>query len=790
MSWLKNFNLIFRSLWRGKAVTALNIIGLTVGIGFGLLIFIFYINQNSVDQYIPKVDKIYALKNNDITHFSFKEINFIKDEVPEIDKVTYCSVDWSPQIFLKKGEQAFKVKNIMTADSCFFRVFPFEAVYGNPQNALNESNKLVITRSFSEKIFGQQNPVGKTLIYNATYLQGEPLEVTAVIEDFPQNSSWNFEAVLSFQTNYKIGWYVRNMNSWGSRNYKAFMRINDNASEKQVMAKLQNLPVDKLPENLRDRFDVSLFPFSDVYFDLHQLRFLKHGNRLTISIVGIIGILILLLACINYVNMVTAQREKRYKNLGVVRIMGGSRYRIVQMITAESLVQVIVSVVLGILLIVAVLPLFNSLTSLSFSIAEVLSIKHLLLLAGVVLLMLLITGLIPGVILSNNISSFLIKQQNRKLGSNRTRNSLLVFQFSVTIALLVSILIVNKQTQHVQNQDLGFKKEGIVFANTNGAVYKQIKALKGELKRIPGVVDFTFSENVLVNNGQNWGRKMVNNGERKDIGFSKLSVSPNFFKFFDIDIVEGDGFNENSRKKQDFIINQSAKKQFDISNLDNARLECNNPGNGRFVGVIEDYNFESLHVPIRAAGFMCSGECDEVLYLKIAKGSMTNFNETIKEVEAIWNKISPEFPFEYQFLNKEWEAYYKSDQQFRKIILYMTLVSLLLSCLGLVGLTFFVMEQKVKEIGIRKVNGAKITEILTMLNKDFVKWVLIAFVIACPLAWFAMNRWLQNFAYKTTISWWIFAIAGVAAMVVALLTVSWQSWRAATRNPVEALRYE
>ena len=292
MRQLINFNLIIRGLVKSKTVTTLNILGLTIGLTCSVFIFIFVFNQKSIDRFIPQVDNIYSLTNNGTTYLSQNEINLVKNEIPEVDKITYCTTDWSPQIFLKSENKSFKTEKMLTADSCFFRVFPFKAIYGNPQTALNTSNKLVITRSFSEKIFGNENPVGKSLIYNSTYLQGEALEVTAVIEDFPPTSSWDFEAILSFQTNYKIAWYVRNMQQWGTRNYKAFVRVNEKSREDQVLAKLKAISLDNVPEGLKNNFNLSLFPFSEVYFDLPEIHFLKHGNRLTVSIIGVTGLLI------------------------------------------------------------------------------------------------------------------------------------------------------------------------------------------------------------------------------------------------------------------------------------------------------------------------------------------------------------------------------------------------------------------------------------------------------------------------------------------------------------------
>jgi putative ABC transport system permease protein len=790
MALLKNLKLTIRNLSRNKTVTSLNVLGLTVGLSISMLIFSFVMKEKSTDRFIPGVDNIYCLTNDGGTYLSQNMVNLVKDEIPEIDKITYCSNDWSPQIFLVDGQRAFKLNRMITADSCFFRVFQFKPVWGNPEIALNSTNKLVITRSLSEKIFGSENPVGKTLTYNATYLQGEKLEITAVIEDFPQESSWNFEAVLSFQTNYRIDWYVDNMKHWGTQNYKGFVRLNDHALRNQVTTKLSNISLDKVPDDMKADIKFGLFPFTNVYFDLPELNLLRHGNRLTVFIMGITGLLVLLLACVNYVNMVTAQREKRNKNIGIFKMMGSNRRRIIQLVTNESLVQVLTSAAISLLLTIVLLPAFNRLTSSGYSFSKFISLNYMLLLSAVLIVMVTITGIVPGAVFSKQAPSFLLKKQQGTKGINLSRNGLLVFQFAATIVLIASISVINKQSRYLNNQNLGFEKERIIYANTNDAIHKNTDALKAELKQIPGIKDFTFSENVLIKNDQNWGRAIINKGERYDIHFSKLSVAPNFFEFFGINIQEGKGFDENSNKNQDFIFNRTAKNNFNIENIEEAKMATTEPQKGQIIGVIDDYNFESLHVPIRAAGFMCSGDCDQVIYLKLNSTNTTSFDNTIKQIESTWNRLSPGFPLEYQFLDQKWDELYNKDRQFQKILSYTTIVSLLLSCLGLIGLTFFVMEQRTKEIGIRKVNGARISEILTMLNKDFIKWIAIAFVIATPIAYYAMNKWLENFAYKTELSWWIFVLAGLLALGIALLTVSWQSWKAATRNPVEALRYE
>ncbi len=790
MEFLKNIKITFRSLLKNKVVSVLNLIGLTVGITVSMLVFLFVLKEKNTDKFIPDIKNIYVLTDNKEPYFSQNMVNHVKTEIPEIDNITYCAFDWSPQVFLAKNKESFKVEKMLTADSCFFRVFQFKPVLGDPKNGLNAANKIVLTRSLAEKIFGKENPIGNTVTYNASYLSGIDLEVTAVIEDLPQSSSWDFGAVLSFQTNYQIDWYVDNMKSWGSRNYKAFARLNKNVSEPIVEDKLVKINRAELPENYKESINYGLFPFQKAYFDYPELGILKTGNRFTVSVIGIVGLLILLLSCVNYVNMITAQREKRYKNVGIYKTMGSSRRKIIEMATTESALMLLITIAASFAFILLILPAFNTITGSRFTIYEIFSGNFLVLYVFIAGVMVFLTGVIPGMIFGNKPITLLIKKNVSASGNNWTRNGLLVFQFVVSIALITSILVINRQNNYMQNKDTGFVKENIVYANTNEAIYKQINAFKSEIKQIAGIGDITFSESVLIANDQNWGMNFSNNGEKYDIQFSKLSVASNFFDFFGIKLNEGNGFNDNSKLNKDFIINKTAKADFRIENINDARITIGEPHEGKIIGVVDDYNFESLHVPVRAAAFRCSGDCDDVLYMKVNTQNLASFNNTMKEVKQLWDRISPDFPLEYQFLDQKYAAMYAKETQFQRFLMYTTIVSLILSCLGLVGLTFFVMEQRTKEIGIRKVNGAKISEILAMLNKDFIKWVAIAFIVACPIAYYAMYKWLESFAYKTNLSWWIFALAGVLALGIALLTVSWQSWRAATRNPVEALRYE
>nr|WP_321353975.1 ABC transporter permease [uncultured Draconibacterium sp.] len=785
-----NIKLTLRTFAKNKGVTLLNLIGLSVGITASLLIFLFVQKEKSTDKYIPDLENIYVLNNENDRYLSQGMVNHIKNEIAEFQSVTYCGNDWSSQIFLEYNNESYAVKNMLNADSAFFRVFNFSTVYGNPQQGLNRSDEIVLTRSLSQKLFGNENPIGKNIIYNATYLTNQNLTVTAVIDDLPQSSSWNFDAVLSLPTMCHLNWYKRNMEKWGTQNYNAFAKLNPNVSEDMANEKLANIDLAAVPDGFKEDTHYGAAPFKNAYFEMPDLERMSHGNKLTLSIIAIIGVLILLLSCVNYINMVTAQQGKRYKSFGLFKTMGDNRWGIIHATTTEAAMLLIAAVFISLVFTTLLLPGLNSLTSSRFTNNALFNGNFMGMIIFILGIMILITGIIPGYIFSNKPTTELIRKTQTSQGNPFLRNGLLVFQFVVSIALISSIFIINRQNSFIQNCYTGFTKDNIVYVNTNDDISSHINAFKNELKQMPGIQDITFSENVLIEVDQEWGTGFVNKGETYDVNFKKMSVAPNFFAFFNIPIKEGQTFSENSKNRSDVIINETAKADFKIDQLNDARFTIGGDNGGNIVGMASNYNFESLHVPIMAQVYMASGDCDNVLYLKVNASNMATFKSTMSDVEKAWNDISPMFPMEYQFLDQTYAAQYAKEAQFQKFLLYTTLISLILSCLGLIGLTYFIMEQRTKEIGVRKVNGATISEVITLLNKDFVKWVAIAFIIATPIAWYAMHKWLENFAYKTTLSWWIFALSGVMALGIALLTVSWQSWKAATRNPVEALRYE
>lgn len=786
----QNIKLSLRSLLKNKTITGINIIGLVIGITISLLIFAFVQKERSMDHHLPKIDNIFVLLENNDPSVSYKMVEHVRKEIPEIEHITYAHHEWSSQILFKHQNTDFKIEKLLIADSSFFKVFQFEAMWGNPAIALNSANKVVLTQSLATKIFGNENPVGKQLAYNATNLQNELLTVGAVVKDLPHHSSWEFEAVLSIQTNYKIKWYKNLLKHWGTQNYTAYFRIPDHISPASIETKLTHIARTNIPGDYKNSIQFNLTSFKNSYFSIPEISDLRHGNAASLMIIQIVGFLILVLACVNYINLITAQRLKRLKSIGILKSLGSNKGKIIRLMTTESALVLTITILFVLVVSDLLLPQLNNLTNSQFTLLTLFFGWNLLTFIIIIASTLVFTGILPGFIFSKYPTPLLLKNTIKTSARHYLRNGLLVFQFTISITLLASLFFINRQNQFLNTRHTGFKQENIIYTTTNDQIKAHIEVFKNELSKIPEISDVTYSSGLLGFNDQNWSTTLKNQDKDQKIGFANFFVAPNFFDFFEIELLQGKHFTKHSDKTKDIIFNESAIKAFHINRIEKARVMIGQENQGHVIGIIKDFNFESMHVPIRPVGFLSSGEVDEVAYFKIHAVNAQTYHESLQKLEKIWSKISPDFPLEIESLDIAWGNLYEKERQFQQILSFATIISLLLSSLGLISLTHFITEMKTKEIGIRKTNGAKTAEIIVVLNKHLVKWVIMAFVIACPITWYAMTQWLENFAYKTPLSWWIFAFAALIALLTAFITISWQTWRAAAQNPVKCLRYE
>ena len=791
---MKNIKLAFRNLLNNKTVSTINLFGLTLGVVISVLLFSHVRQEKSTDKFIKDYDDIYLLTSHEgKSYFARPMIDLIRDRFPEIE-VTHCTTDWAGQIFLSDNAgNSFKVNHMLNSDSTFFNVFQFELISGNAQNALDLANKIVLKESLAKKIFGNQDPIGKTLHLSTSYYNKEPMIVSAVVKDFPPNSAWQFDAIISNRLNdKKISWYANNANRWESMNYSAFCRLPRNIDSENFRIQFNQLSKSTELKRITDimPLDFSIKPYSQCYLHVPSTdvdeAILKSGNLQMLRILELIAVLILLMACINYVNLVSAQRKKRNKSVAIIKMLGSERWGIMQIFMAEAVLLILAVVLISSLIIPFVLHFFNNLMETHYTPMLFTSLENIPIILGILAVTFLVTGLFPGIIFSNYQALRLIKPLGRKEKGLFLRNALPILQFSVAIALITCLIGIKKQNDMMLRQNTGFQREHVMCVAVNSNLQKQSQTLVNNFKSITGVTDITFADADFVNGTQNWTVNFNYEGEEKHISFRKIGVSQNFFDFFGIKLIEGESFTKKEANNKEVVFNEKALKTFAITDKDKATVL----GKGKIVGVVEDFNLKSAHHAIDPVGFLCDGEASDYMYLKINPQNYIQLKNTITQLENEWSRLSPNIPFEYQFLDDEWNHLYKKEVQFQNLLTQAGWISIFIACLGLLGLSIFVAEQRTKEIGIRKVNGATILEILTMLNTNFIKWVLIAFIIATPIAYYAISRWLENFAYKTTLSWWIFALAGLSALVIALITVSWQSWRAARRNPVEALRYE
>ena len=779
-----------RYIRSNKITSALNIIGLSITFVIFIFLGSYLANESSMGKNLSDSQNIYRLQGQNGTSVSYKTIELL-DAIPEVSTYTWLMDSWSMKQYFVSGTKTYAPGKVLYASKGFFKVFPYQAIAGNIQQALNNPNGIVLTQSMAKKIFDSENPIGKSITFKSTAFGNFQYQVASVIKDLPQNDMLKFSCILPQSSLDKVDWYKRGRQQWGNCNYETFVVLKKGTSIEATDQKLTAAFKKAAPGWFsKDVKHLSLKSFSTLYYNNPFPEDVLAQNSLTnIRSIAILALILLLVGTVNFINLSTAQKEKKRKNIAISSINGASGTAINLQFIFESFLLVFISFIIAVALVALTYPLFNQLSGQSFSFLSILSIF----ISQKLWLIPIAIAALAGMIIATyfRAGQFHLISQNNVPGKAHLRNVLLITQFAFSIILITGTLIIHRQNHYILNHSTGFHKKGILCIPLIGEMEAHTAALRNELLEINGVSQVAFASTILGQEYNTWGMSISNNGENERVQYNVIQVDSAFFKLMGLKLVEGTGFKSNSDKEKDHIFNQTAIKEFGISNIEKARVSSYSDAPGNIIGVVKDFNYASLHSPIQPMAFVYrKPENLSYVYLKLANmtpGTITNVQSKAK---AIWKQFAPDWPYEYYFLNQTMAKLYTKDRNFGRISLALTILSIFIACFGLLGITLFLVESHMKEIGIRKVNGAKISEVMTMLNKDFIKWVAIAFVIATPIAWFAMNKWLENFAYKTSLSWWIFALAGLLALGIALLTVSWQSWKAATRNPIEALRYE
>jgi putative ABC transport system permease protein len=803
----KNLKLSIRDLKLNKGYFMINLLGLIIGI-IAFTLIVFWIKaETSYDTFHKNADNIYRvnylLYEEDILEqhsaAGSKAIGKeMKNYFPEVlDYARFYRTESLVKYGFEDGDEAIKERDILYAQSSFFDLFSFPLAMGKADSSILALDHAVITEETARRYFGEDDPMGKVLKIDGA----QDYVIKGVVKSIPENSHFTFDILLSYENLIQQSRRQWDDSMWGEDVY-TYVRLAPGTDADALEAKLPQIPEDFLGDFMKTAFFLMEFKLTKLT-DIHLHSSLSNelevnGSYRNIQSLGIIALLVLIIAFINYINLATSRAMERANEVGIRKVNGASKKDLILQFLTESGMLNLVALIISFSGVFLLLPLFKQVmqSPLQLDFLSLLLLFFILLASGT-----LFTGLLSAVYASRFVPSLVLKGKVLS-GSGgwivRLKNYLVVFQFAVSIILIIGTITIYRQVNFMQNHDLGFTPEGLVVmdgprilqADSYESYMNNLEAFKGDIKSLSMVSDVTASTSVPgmeITNTRVFGIPVEGRNTEKVIDM--YYVDNHFFDTYDLSFIAGRSFGEIIREDSaNIIINESALAYFGFEDEVDAVGDILRSGNFEVtvIGVVKDFNQQSVKEEPGPIGFFHS---PGNLYYSV-KADMTNASRLISELEKLWISHYPGNPFHYFFLDDFYNEQYQEEQRFSKLFLTSSLLGIIIACLGLLGLSAYSITRRRKEIGIRKVNGANISHVMVSLNKVFVIWVAVAFIIACPLAWFAMNKWLQNFAYKTQLSWWIFAIAGLIALIIALLTVSWQSWRAATKNPVESLRYE
>jgi putative ABC transport system permease protein len=792
---IKNyFKIALRNLWKHKAFSIINITGLSIGITACFFIFMYVGFELSYDKMHTKADRIYRLVtdiktptetiNTGVTAWPFAPN--IKADFPEVESFVRIS---GGSFLVKKGNIKFQEERSIFADSAFFNVFDFKLLKGDPKTALSEVATIVFSESAAKKYFGNTDPVGQTVLVTGDNI---PAKVTGVMKDIPENSQIKADMLISMVSlTQKFNKGLDNQ--WSNFGASSYLLLKPGTNFKNLEAKLPAFLERRNGEEEKKQhmfFKLFLEPLKTVY--LYSKRGgQESGSINNVYIFTVVAIFILLIACINFVNLTTARSVERAKEVGIRKVVGAEKGQLASQFIGESVVLCLIAFVLTIILSVLVLPLFNQLAGKTISAGIFSNWYYVAILLGTSVAIGLIAGIYPALVLSSFMPVLVLKGRfsSSKKG-NVLRKTLVIAQFTISIFLIIGTIIVYTQMDFMQNRDLGFSKDQMLVLDTNDDPAG--KALKEALTSIPGVKSAAMSSSVP--GGGNPGAYSEIENKKGDLQIANLDlyfVDWDYVNQFKIKMVAGRAFSREfgTDTAQAMLLNEAAVKLFGYSSPQQAigKRFKQWGREGKIVGVMKDFHFRSLQEVIKPLSMRIEMKNISLISVKM---STQNTAATLAAIENKWKMLIPNRPFSYYFLDEFFDRQYRAEQRFGKLFLNFAVLAIFISCLGLLGLASYSTLQRTREIGIRKVLGATVPGIVNMLSRDFIILVIISFFIASPLAYWFMHSWLNDFAYRIDISWWIFATAGILASVIALGTISFQAIRAALSNPVKSLRSE
>lgn len=786
------FNIAWRNLLRNRTYTTLNILGLTVGIVCSLLLYTVIKFHLSFDNFHAKKDRIYRVaiqtegpQGTDYSGAIQRPLpKALRENFPQMEAVTpLFGVGTAQMTVLENNKKFREVRGVFATEPSFFDIFDVAWLSGNASASLGEPDKIVLTQEVAERYFGDwRQAVGKTLKWNNQIL----LTVSGVIKNFPVNTDIPVTALISFRDSDRIDWVTI------SSDWFCFALLQPNVSMLEFNALMASFLQKQRPADAPKATSI-LQPLQEMHFDERFNTPSNHTfSKTTIWSLALVGVFLLLMACINFINLATVQAMRRSKEVGVRKVLGGNRGQLVRQFLAETALIVAVASLVAAGIAQVTMPLVSQILELPDTLQVMNQRDSIVFLAILTLVVIFLSGFYPALVLSGFNPIEALKSRLQSSGNVTLRRALVVFQFAIAQALIFGMLVVVNQMDYFQNKNLGFNhKDPVLMLPIPGDSLSQTKTgvLKNEIQRQLGVKAISFSYNTPADDN-NWYTPFKYDNTEKDTDFAAnmKMAEPDYFKMYDLQFIAGKSYTPTDTFRA-FVVNETLLKKLGIQNPQEAigkQIGLWGQVKAPIVGVVKDFHAETLQQEIPPL-LMIHIDRYDIANIKLEASKVS---EAIPVIEKTWNSIYPDYIFDYQFLDEKIANFYTQERQMSQLYKIAALIAIIIGCLGLFGLASFTAEQRIKEIGIRKIMGASVGNIVAMLSKDFLKLVLIAAIIALPIGWYFMNNWLQDFAYRIDMQWWMFALAGFGALAIALLTVSFQAVRAALANPVNALKNE
>jgi putative ABC transport system permease protein len=793
------FKTAWRNLWKHKSFSAINIIGLSIGLAACIVIMMFVYYERSFDDFHSK--NIYRL--NEVQKFEgmvssqkvalsmFPMGSTLQHDFPEIRNFT--RVHWTGKYQMTFGEKRIYFHESFFVDSTFLQLFDFKLLKGDRNTVLEKPNSVVLTQASAEKLFGSQDPIGKTITHYGD--DTTSFIVRGVLQNVPQNSQMQFDALYSFSSVYQPWMF----DAWGGNWLNTYLELAPNTNVAALEKKFPAYLKSHMKQGQWKNYELFLLPLKDVHagasdIGLDYVNYQKFDKAYT-NIFFIIAMIVLLIACVNFMNLSTARSAERAKEVGIRKSIGAKRFQLSLQFLGETVLLSLFALVIALIFAELLLPTINNFSHRQLSLPLFSRPVLLLAIIGGTIIVGIISGLYPAAYLSS-FQPIKVLKGSVQTGSNKglLRNILVVGQFASAIFLMIATIFVVKQLGFMRSKDPGFSRDQVLNVSLDGVTARKFDVLKQDLLANSLITGVTGAQDVLGSHLDQSGVEFKGDGPLRNLSSTRLIVDPDYLKLYNIPVVTGRNFSsESSVNGKEYIINQALAKEL-LKDNPKASVESligkhfGFDSAGVIVGIAKDFNFNSLHYKIETM-FMFNQKDWGFNNLSV-KINGDKAKQALAFIKTVWDKNCTGHPFEYQFLDDHFEEVYQADAQVSKIVGVLAALAIIISCLGLFGLASYSAEKRIKEVGIRKVMGASMQSVVTLLSKQFLKLVIIANIIAWPIAWLAVHSWLQDYAYRIEISWWVFLAAGLAAVMIALITVSYQAIKAAVANPVKSLRTE